>query len=102
MWLKTFIHTWMRIKNRLLRGEAGLQISINSTNEDERKTMFSGNACTLSKICEIMEGIIPNGRKITLNFAVAEYEGDETYHACRRHLEHVKKAGLPYKMIEEE
>lgn len=31
VWLKTFIHTWMRIKNRLLGGNAGLQLSINST-----------------------------------------------------------------------
>ena len=36
IWLKTFIHTWMRMKNRLLRGEAGLQLSINSTDEAER------------------------------------------------------------------
>jgi 23S rRNA (adenine2503-C2)-methyltransferase len=73
-WLKTFIHTWMRMKNRLLQGEAGLQISINSTNELERETMFNGNAHTLEGIARIMEGIIPNGRKITLNFAVAHYE----------------------------
>jgi len=39
-WLKTFIHQWMRIKNRLLHGEAGLQLSINSTNESERDEMF--------------------------------------------------------------
>jgi 23S rRNA (adenine2503-C2)-methyltransferase len=74
IWLKTFIHTWMRIKNRLYLGNAGLQLSINSTNEEERTNMFSGNACTLKEISKIMEGIIPAGRKITLNFAVAEYE----------------------------
>lgn len=73
-WLKTFIHQWMRIKNRLLHGEAGLQLSINSTNEIERYEMFSGNACSLEEIAKIMDGIIPNGRKITLNFAVADYE----------------------------
>lgn len=75
-WLKTFIHTWMRIKNRLLQGEAGLQISINSTDEVERKEMFNGNALSLESIAKIMEGIIPNGRKITLNFAVAHWEID--------------------------
>jgi 23S rRNA (adenine2503-C2)-methyltransferase len=75
-WLKTFVHTWMRLKNRLLGGEAGLQISVNSTNENERSAMFSGNAHTLEAIAKIMEGIIPNGRKITLNFAVAGYEVD--------------------------
>lgn len=73
-WLKTFIHTWMRIKNRLLRGEAGLQLSINSTCEIERSTMFNNNAHTLESIARIMEGCIPNGRKITLNFAIADYE----------------------------
>ena len=76
VWLKTFIHTWMRMKNRLLKGEAGLQLSINSTNEAERKEMFGSSACTLPEIAKIMDGIIPNGRKITLNFAIADYEID--------------------------
>jgi 23S rRNA (adenine2503-C2)-methyltransferase len=75
-WLKTFIHTWMRMKNRLLNGEAGLQLSINSTAEGERKKMFGGHAHTLDGIARIMEGIIPSGRKITLNFAVAGYTVD--------------------------
>lgn len=75
-WLKTFIHTWMRIKNRLLNGEAGLQISINSTDEKERQHIFGCHACTLESIASIMKGIIPNGRKITLNFAVADYTVD--------------------------
>lgn len=75
-WLKTFIHTWMRMKNRLLEGEAGLQLSINSTNDSEREVMFNRNAHSLEGIAKIMEGIIPNGRKITLNFAIAGYEID--------------------------
>ena len=75
-WLKTFVHTWMRMKNRLLAGEAGLQISVNSTNEQERKEMFNDNALTLHEISHLMEGIVPNGRKITLNFAVANYQVD--------------------------
>jgi 23S rRNA (adenine2503-C2)-methyltransferase len=77
IWLKTFIHTWMRIKNRLLKGNAGLQISVNSTNELQRTEMFNGSALTLREISSIMDGIIPNGRKITLNFALADtYEID--------------------------
>jgi 23S rRNA (adenine2503-C2)-methyltransferase len=75
-WLKTFVHTWMRLKNRVYRGNAGLQLSINSTDDAERARMFSGNACTLEEIAEIMRGIIPVGRKITLNFAVAGYTVD--------------------------
>jgi len=75
-WLKTFIHTWMRLKNRVYKGNAGLQLSINSTDETERARMFAGNACTLQQIAAIMAGIIPVGRKITLNFAVAGYNVD--------------------------
>jgi 23S rRNA (adenine2503-C2)-methyltransferase len=75
-WLRTFVHTWMRIKNRLLGGEAGLQLSINSTDETERAIMFNGNAHTLAEVAAIMEGTIPKGRKITLNFAVADYAID--------------------------
>jgi len=76
IWLKTFIHTWMRMKNRLFQGEAGLQLSINSTNEIERKQIFNNHACSLMEISDIMRGIIPNGRKITLNFAIANYTID--------------------------
>ncbi len=73
-WLKTFVHTWMRMKNRLLHGEAGMQISINSTDGRERDRMFSGNSCSLEEIASIMEGIIPSGRKIALNFALCNYK----------------------------
>ena len=75
-WLKTFIHNWMRIKNRLYHGNAGLQISLNSTNEDERSEMFHNNACSLEKIARVMDNVVPFGRKITLNFAVANWEID--------------------------
>ncbi|MCG8431188.1 MAG: Fe-S-oxidoreductase [Candidatus Omnitrophica bacterium] len=75
-WLKTFIHTWMRMKNRKFEGNAGLQLSINSTDEFERNEMFHGNALDLEEISWVMRGIIPRGRKITLNFAVADYTID--------------------------
>lgn len=73
-WLRTFIHTWMRIKNRVYEGNAGLQLSINSTNDIERNAMFNNNCCDFPTIAKIMSGVIPRGRKITLNFAVASYE----------------------------
>ncbi len=76
IWLKTFIHTWMRIKNRVYHGNAGLQISLNSTNEDERNLMFSNNCSSLIEISRIMEGIVPFGRKITLNFPICGWEID--------------------------
>jgi 23S rRNA (adenine2503-C2)-methyltransferase len=74
--LKLFIKRWMAIKNGLFRGNAGLQLSINSTCRQERSLMFKENACTLEEIHNIMKGIEPAGRKITLNFAVAGYEID--------------------------
>lgn len=76
VWLKTFIHTWMRMKNRLLLGEAGLQLSINSTDGKERARMFNNNACSFDEMKSVMNGIIPNGRKITLNFALCNYTID--------------------------
>lgn len=75
-YLRAFILCWMQLKNVFLNGEAGLQLSINSTNEKERNIMFNNNASSLEQIANIMEGIIPKGRKITLNFAIAEYEID--------------------------
>lgn len=74
--LRDFIHSWMDIKNIFLGGEAGLQLSINSTDEAERASMFNQNACSLEAIAEIMRGLRPVGRKITLNFALAGYQID--------------------------
>lgn len=75
--LNEFLSEWMEIKNYNFRGDAGLQLSINSTNEDERTKMFSGNSLSLEEISEIGKSLDnPKGRKITLNFAVADYEID--------------------------
>lgn len=74
--LSEFIIKWMDIKNNLLKGEAGLQLSINSTDENERNLMFSGNELSLAEISEIFKDISVIGRKITLNFAVADYTID--------------------------
>lgn len=72
-----FLADWMEIKNYTFRGEAGLQFSINSTSDEERNVMFSGNSLTLKEISEIGKNLdFPKGRKITLNFAVAGYEID--------------------------
>jgi len=73
-WLKTMIHAWVRIKNRVYRGNAGLQISLNGTNEDERDFMFSHNALPLPDIAKMLEGCVPVGRKFTLNFPIAGWE----------------------------
>jgi 23S rRNA (adenine2503-C2)-methyltransferase len=75
--LLPFLQQWMRIKNDCLGGEAGLQLSINSTNEGERLEIFG--KCSMSLV-EISDSLAlcprPKGRKITLNFAVADWEID--------------------------
>jgi len=73
--LDDFINNWLEIKNYDFRGDAGLQLSINSTNENERNEMFNGNALSLESISAMTKyWDIPKGRKYTLNFAVADYE----------------------------
>lgn len=76
-WLLHFLMAWMDVKNRLYGGEAGLQLSINSTDEAEREEMFSGNALPINSIGSMMRMVQPpHGRKITLNFALAGYTID--------------------------
>ena len=73
--LLDYIREWCKIKNDYFKGEAGLQLSINSTSDAERQNMFNGNSMTLSEISNLMDKMpTPVGRKYTLNFAVAGYE----------------------------
>ena len=61
---------WCDIKNNTYNGQAGLQISINSTNEEQRDDMF--NNCSLSvQDFSVIADKLPNpiGRKYCLNFA---------------------------------
>lgn len=58
-------------KNYEYEGEAGLQLSINSTDEKQRQDLFRGQSCSLQRISEIAELLpMPIGRKYTLNFPV--------------------------------
>ena len=60
------------IKNTIYDGEAGLQLSINSTDDEQRDYLFDGMSLPLSKIAEIAAYLpMPKGRKYTLNFPVA-------------------------------
>lgn len=71
--LKTYLMDWCCIKNQKRHGEAGLQLSINSTSDNQREYQFSGNSLSLleiSNICKLLPN--PAGRKYTLNFAVTE------------------------------
>ena len=69
---------WVSIKNIEFNGQAGLQLSINSTNEEQRSEMFDGQQMSLEAISE-MASNWPNpvGRKYCLNFAYStDYEID--------------------------
>jgi 23S rRNA (adenine2503-C2)-methyltransferase len=70
--LQSRILEWTSIKNDLYNGQAGLQFSINSTDEEQRQEMFGGKTLKLEEISEIgKEMPIPTGRKYCLNFAYA-------------------------------
>ena len=61
------------IKNEDYNGEAGLQLSINSTDEEQRDMLFRGCSLTLKEISEIARELpMPKGRKYTLNFPVTD------------------------------
>lgn len=71
--LVEFLNDWCYIKNYTYRGDAGLQFSINSTDDDQRNEMFSGNSLPLNDIAEIGRLLPdPEGRKYALNFALAD------------------------------
>lgn len=69
--LVNFLLEWCDIKNNLYKGEAGLQFSINSTDEAQRQDQFNGMSLSLLEISNIAKMLpMPVGRKYTLNFAV--------------------------------
>lgn len=72
------INRWVAMKNNLYNGQAGLQLSINSTNDSQRDEMFSGKAMDLVQISNMVSSFPePIGRKYCLNFALADnYEVD--------------------------
>jgi 23S rRNA (adenine2503-C2)-methyltransferase len=68
--IQLFIYGWMLVKNMVFNGNAGLQVSVNSTSEYVRNRIFGGSAMELFEISKIMRHYIPVGRKFTLNFAL--------------------------------
>lgn len=71
--LKTFLDVWCFIKNQIYHGEAGLQFSINSTDNKQRDQQFQGMSKSLQAIAGLADALpMPIGRKYTLNFAVTE------------------------------
>lgn len=76
--LESRIMEWCEIKNEVYHGQAGLQFSINSTNEDHRRATFRRGALTLEQLSEVAKKMPkPLSRKYCLNFAFSdEYELD--------------------------
>ena len=71
--LEYYINIWCEIKNIAYGGEAGLQLSINSTDETQRDWQFNGMSLSLKEISDIADRLpMPVGRKYTLNFAVTK------------------------------
>lgn len=68
--LKNKILYWCAIKNDIYNGQAGLQFSINSTDERQRTEMFGDEQIGLSDLAKIADEMPePIGRKYCLNFA---------------------------------
>lgn len=76
--LDQYLHDWIDMKNDLYNGQAGLQFSINSTCEEQRKKMFNDMTLSLEEFSEMALGFDePIGRKYCLNFAYStDFEVD--------------------------
>lgn len=71
--LEDIVKEFCTIKNVHYAGEAGLQLSINSTDENQRRDLFRGCSLSLKEISEIASDLPdPVGRKYTLNFPVTQ------------------------------
>lgn len=72
---------WCHIKNDLYNGQAGLQLSINSTSDEQRDATYAGMQAKLEDIARIADKFPPPvSRKYCLNFAYAtgnEVDGDK-------------------------
>lgn len=75
------IHRWVNIKNNLYNGQAGLQLSINTTSERQRRDMFDGSSMSLKNISKMVSDLPdPLGRKYCINIAYAsgnELDGEK-------------------------
>lgn len=79
--LKVKIDEWVAIKNNVYNGQAGLQLSINSTDDEQREIMFGGGSLDLQEIAKLVNNLpYPIGRKYCLNFAYStDYKIDAGY-----------------------
>lgn len=76
--LEVRLNGWCDIKNNIYNGQAGLQFSINSTNDAQRDEMFCGESLSLEEFAAIADRLPqPISRKYCLNFAYAsDFEVD--------------------------
>lgn len=71
--LSKILERFCHIKNEEYDGEAGLQLSINSTDEKQRNELFRSRSLSLECISYICRSLpMPIGRKYTLNFPVTD------------------------------
>jgi len=71
--LESYLIDWCKLKNDVYQGEAGLQLSINSTDEYQRNSQFGDTSLGLADISNMCVMLpTPKGRKYTLNFAVTQ------------------------------
>ena len=74
--LREFLAKWLFIKNKIYNGSAGLQISMNLTDDQERNKIFSNNSLSIEEISNLMNDLLNKngliGRRIALNFAVTK------------------------------
>jgi 23S rRNA (adenine2503-C2)-methyltransferase len=64
------LNWWSGIKNDHFNGQAGLQLSINSTSDEQRDKMFRGMQMSLEDIASVVKYLPPPiSRKYCLNFA---------------------------------
>ncbi len=76
--MEEVLYWWVYMKNHVYEGMAGLQLSVNSTSDEQRDEMFDGRAITLGEMSDAVRYLPePIGRKYCLNFALADtYEVD--------------------------
>lgn len=112
-YLESRLEDWMYLKNVVYEGEAGLQLSINTTDPEARKSIFNNSALDLFEISYMMRRIIAKhgvkGRKIALNFAIhdktvinAELLGelfDPTHFMCKLTPMHITTACLDNQLL---
>jgi 23S rRNA (adenine2503-C2)-methyltransferase len=102
-----FLRKWIELKNRF-GGEAGLQVSINTTDEDMRKRAMPQASNIWATHCLLGEIVELKGRKIALNFALTDapvdaeklrHYFDPQYFMCKITPMHNTKAAIKNGMI---